>query len=235
MVDVVVILLIVTVIILVAMDLLIRWRLSRRPRPAADITTAVTDFLLPELKEEHFVLPAGLFFHRGHTWVNLLYSGQVKVGVDDFFQRVIGRLDGIALPTVGTELKEGQPFATIRQDGRTTSLMAPMDGVVCAVNGDLTRAPQLLKRDPYTRGWLVAVRPADLGQSLPRLLIGTTAEAWLRGEVMKLQKFLVGILTAQGDRLVGATAADGGLHVDGLLERLDDEAWKQFQREFVGA
>ncbi len=63
-----------------------------------------------------------LFLHRGHPWTNLLFSGQVKVGVDDFLQRLLGRIDGIALPPLGATVKEGEPFVTVRQGGRTASL-----------------------------------------------------------------------------------------------------------------
>jgi hypothetical protein len=37
------------------------------------------------------------------------------------------------------------------------------------------------------------------------------------------------------DALVGTTAADGGLAADGLLERLDNETWAEFQSKFLGA
>jgi glycine cleavage system H lipoate-binding protein len=143
--------------------------------------------------------------------VNLLFSGQVKVGVDDFVQRLLGRVDAITLPPVGVEVKQGQPFAAIRQGGRTAMLTAPVDGVVCAVNGELAKAPSLLKRDPYTRGWLVALRPTNLTANLSRLTVGEGAMLWLKGELARLQEFLHITLTLKRDALVGATAADEGL------------------------
>ncbi len=229
----VIILLALTVIVLVAADLVIRWRLARRPKPDATPATPVMDLLLLDLQPERFALPGGLFFHPGHTWVNLLFSGLVKVGVDDFLQRLIGHMDQVALPAVGTELKEGQPFVTIRQGGRTAVLPAPVDGVVCAVNEELVKAPGLLKRDPYTRGWLVALRPSNLSADLPHLEVGENALAWLREELARLRDFLRVTLSQRRDALVGATAADGGLVADGLLEHLDDEAWNTFQWEFI--
>jgi len=39
----------------------------------------------------------------------------------------------------------------------------------------------------------------------------------------------------QRDVLVGVTAADGGLTADGLLERLDEERWTEFQSRFLRA
>jgi glycine cleavage system H lipoate-binding protein len=226
-------LVLLTILLLIAVDLVIRWRGARRMRPAP--ATHVMDLLLPSLQPERFALPGGLFFHRGHTWANLLFSGQVKVGADDFLQRLLGHVDAIGLPPLGAEVKQGQPLATLRQGGRTATLKAPVDGVVCAVNGELAKAPGLLKRDPYTRGWLVAVRPTNLAANLSRLTVGENALAWLKAEVARLHEFLHVTLALKRDALVGVTAADGGLVADGLLEHVDDEIWTEFQSKFLSA
>jgi len=225
-----------TIILLVTLDLLIRWRLARRAKPAPALAPAVTrvmDLLLPSLQLERFALPGGLFFHRGHTWVNLLFSGQVKVGLDDFLQKLLGRVDALTLPPLGTEIKQDKPFAMIRQGTRAVILTAPVDGVVCAVNTELEKAPGLLKRDPYTRGWLVALRPTNLAANLSRLKVGESALTWLKGELTRLQEYLYVTLTLKRDALVGATAADGGLLADGLLEHVDDETWAEFHTRFL--
>ncbi len=224
-----------TVILLVAVDVVVRWRIARRAKAPAPMADAVMDLLVPSLQPDHFSLPGGLFYHRGHTWTNLLFSGQVKVGIDDFLQRLLGPLDGIALPPVGAVLREGEPFVTVRQGTRTATLRAPMDGEICAVNGELAKNPSLLRRDPYTRGWLVALRPTALTGNLSRLKVSKDAMQWHRSEVTRFQKFLSEMLQAEHHPLLGMTAADGGVHVDGLLEHLDEETWRRFQRDFLGA
>jgi glycine cleavage system H lipoate-binding protein len=232
------ILVVFTIILFILTDLVVQWVRARHAKPALlsqSKAAGIVDLLVPCLQPERFGLPGGLFFHRGHTWVNLLFSGQVKVGMDDFTQKLLGRVDAIALPPVGVEVKQGQRFAAIRQGGRTALLTAPVDGVVCAVNSELAKIPGLIKRDPYTRGWLVAVQPTNLTANLSRLTIGESALAWLKGELAGLQEFLYVTLTVERDALVGATAADGGLVADGLLEHLDNDTWAEFQSRFLGA
>jgi glycine cleavage system H lipoate-binding protein len=232
------ILVVFTIILFIAADLVVQWVRARRARLALASqprAAGVVNLLVPTLQPERFALPGGLFFHHGHTWVNLLFSGQVKVGVDDFIQKLLGRIDAITLPPVGVEVKQGQPFAAIRQGGRTALLSAPVDGVVCAVNSELAKMPGLLKRDPYTRGWLVALRPTNLTANLSRLTVGEGALAWLKGELARLQEFLHVSLTVQRGSLVGAAAADGGLVADGLLEHLDNDTWAEFQSKFLRA
>jgi hypothetical protein len=67
------------------------------------------------------------------------------------------------------------------------------------------------------------------------LKVGEDALAWLRMEVSRLQKFLSDMLRVEQHALIGLTAADGGVHVDGLLEHVDEETWRRFQKEFLGA
>ena len=230
------ILVIATIALFVAADLVVQWLRMRRLRTASAVQPSVptaVDLLVPNLQPERFILPGGVFFHRGHTWANLLFSGQVKVGVDDFLQRLIGRVDAITLPPVGVEVKQGQPFAAIRQGARTAMLVSPVDGEVCAVNGELAKVPGLLKRDPYTRGWLAALRPTNLNANVRQLVVGEGALAWLKGELHRLQDFLHVMLTQRQDALAGATAADGGVMADGLLEHLDNETWTKFQSSFL--
>lgn len=232
------ILVVLTIILFVAADLILQWVRARREAPAPRFRSdrvEVADLLLPAVQPEQFQLPAGLFFHRGHTWLNLLFSGQVKVGIDDFTQKLLGRVDGISLPAVGTAVMAGRPFATLRQAGRTLTVCAPVDGTVCAVNGELFKTPHLLRRDPYTRGWLVALQPTDLTPQLGGLMVGARALQWLGGELGRLREFLGSALAARQDALVGLTAADGGLLAEGLLEQLDDATWAQFQDRFLRA
>ncbi len=230
------ILVVVTIVLFVAADFILQWVRARRARAARSVSIGkanVADLLLPTLQPERFAMPGGLFFHRGHTWVNLLFSGQAKVGADEFFQKLLGKVNAITLPPVGVEVKAGQPFVAFRQGHRTATLPAPIDGVVCAVNSDAAKAPGLLQRDPYTRGWLVAIRPKDLTANMAHLMVGEKSVAWLKVELGRLHDFLRETLAMHQDSLVGVTAADGGLSTEGLLERLDDERWEAFQARFL--
>jgi glycine cleavage system H lipoate-binding protein len=231
------ILVVSTIILFIAADLAVQWVRARRlqPIPVGAGQPRIEDLLVPSLQPERFVLPGGIFFHRGHTWANLLFSGQVKVGVDDFLQKLLGRVDGVTLPPLGVEVRQGAPLVAIRQGGRTAMVSSPVDGVVCGVNTELGKAPGLLRRDPYTRGWLVALRPTNLPANLPQLTVGESAQAWLKEELARLREFLHATLTLKRDALVGVTAADGGLLTDGLLEHLDDATWADFQSKFLGA
>ena len=54
-----------------------------------------------------FSLPEGLFYHQGHSWVMPQGAELVKVGVDDFAQRLVGKSNKISLPKVGSRIEQG--------------------------------------------------------------------------------------------------------------------------------
>lgn len=187
--------------------------------------------LLPILQTEHFALPQGMFFSPGHTWAHLLPSGEVKVGADEFTERVLGRSDEIELPAVGEKVARGERIFAVRQGERRATFPAPISGVITSVNPRLTDEPEVFKRDPYHEGWVVALQPTALSREIKGLAVAEEASLWLKRECRRFAEFVAGHL--RPDEIVGVTAADGGLLVDGLLEKMNDDAWQRFQQEFL--
>ena len=200
------------------------------------IPIPIDENLLPRrshypLHEKGFSLPHGLFFDLGHTWVRVRPSGEVRIGVDDFAQALIGRIDGVETPAVGREVKRGTTILKLRQGNRSAGFGSPVDGIVTAVNESLLRSAEPLKRNPYQQNWLVTVKPTGLSANLKHFLIAEDAVQWLRGELRRFRDFISG--AAPQVAVVGETLQDGGQPVDGLLERMGDEVWEKFQKEFL--
>lgn len=173
---------------------------------------------------------AGLFYHSGHTWAFLDPSGEASVGIDDFAQGVIGKIDGIELPAPGTRLRQGEKAFTVLQKNKRIDFVSPLDAVVKSVNEAVSPDADLVKRFPYTRGWLLAVEPDNLIQNLKRLKIGREALDWLGKETRRFVEFLS--LHAARPQEVGVTMHDGGLYIDGVIENIDGELLQILERKF---
>jgi glycine cleavage system H protein len=211
-------------------------------------------FALAGLDVTDFRLPKGLFFHKGHTWVNIETSGKMKIGVDDFAQRILGRFDGFMLRNVGEFVKQGEEILSVRQGKRTAVFNSPVDGVIRSINEKVTEDP-IVKREypyvdgvilinekvtedpivvreyPYEAGWIYSIEPTNLAIDVERLISNKKALSWLRNEIRKFRDFLAE--QSLQNKLVGQTLQDGGLPVDGLLEHMDDFIWTCFQEEFL--
>ncbi len=48
-----------------------------------------------------FGQPEGYYYHRGHSWAVTEFGGRVRVGLDDFAQRVVGELRESTFPRSG--------------------------------------------------------------------------------------------------------------------------------------
>jgi len=196
---------------------------ARMPAPAP----------LTSLGPRQFALPMGLFFHPGHTWMGLLRSGQVKVGMDDFLRRLLGGIEAVAFPRVGAAVARGDPLVTVRQGGRSLVLRSPVDGTVVSANPLWETDQGRAWGDPYGEGWLVKVLPTNLARNLRTLRIAEPAVWWLQEEVRRFRDFAARLIAP--DPELGLRLADGGLPADGVLRHADDATWSRFQVEFLGA
>ena len=166
-------------------------------------------------------LPGGLFVHSGHTWAKLDPSGAVQVGLDGFARGILGKVDRFELPGDGATVRQGEPAFAALQSGKRIDFVSPVDGVVCAVNERINADPASSRKEPYEKGWAFMIRPSNLSRNLAKLRIGAEASAWMEREARSFAEFLT--LHRAVPVEVGATLADGGVHVEGIMETMDGE------------
>ncbi len=203
---------------------------SQGSRP--EVEGALTpSYALTGLESDSFLVPKGVFFHRGHTWAGLHRSGEVRVGVDDFTQNILGSFDTIKTRGVGEEVKQGENLFAIKQGERVATFVSPVDGVIAAVNEDVQSNPDAIKQEPYEKGWIYIINPTNLADNIRNLNISERALSWLQKEIESFRDFVK--VQLPHNALVGQTLQDGGLPVGGLLEQMDAEAWNRFEAQFL--
>ncbi len=172
-----------------------------------------------------FGQPEGYYFHRGHSWAVTEFGGRVRVGLDDFAQRVMGNVEGIALPKVGQKVNPGAPGLAVKRMKQEVQVLAPIEGTITHVNTAAAAHPEIVNREPYEEGWLFIVEPNSLKNDLKGLLFGPEAKQWLTEEkdhlVQKIQTH------------IGATALDGGMPAQDFAAHLSGKKWAQFVRQFL--
>lgn len=174
-------------------------------------------------------VPGGLFLGDGHSWVRLTESGELKVGLDELIAQAVGGADKVELPAVGTQVRKGEPLATVQRFGRKLVVPSPVDGTIVSSNETVAHAPVTLEADPYGAGWLATVWPVEHTEALRSLRVGERAAQWLKRE---LERFTDFVSQHTSPELVGATLSDGARPVIGAALALDDEGWTEFQNEF---
>ncbi len=77
----------------------------------------------------------------------------------------------------------GDEFAEIETIKVNVSLPAPVSGAVLRINKALELNPEFVNQDPYGRGWLAEVKPADWEGALPDLLDAHAYFDFMKGEI----------------------------------------------------
>ncbi len=171
-----------------------------------------------------FNFPQGIYYHQGHSWA-LPEDGVLKVGLDDFAQKLLGRPDAVELPTVGSKVKQGDIGWKMVIGGKTIEMLSPVSGEVVAINMKVLENPALLNMDPYGEGWLLKVKPENARIDLRNLLKGETLKGWIETTLERLGRRLGGEL--------GLVYQDGGAPISGFARTLSPDKWDEIAREFL--
>jgi CheY-like chemotaxis protein/glycine cleavage system H lipoate-binding protein len=133
-------------------------------------------------------VPGGAFLSNGHAWARIEPSGQVRIGLDDFAGQVLGNIEGLELPAVGSDLRRGDALLTLHRSGSQLRIATPISGRVAAVNATLGAHPTWVTQSPYDGGWVCVVEPTDLIGELPALRIGKPVIDWYQEEIARLRQ-----------------------------------------------
>lgn len=170
-------------------------------------------------------VPAGVFVSNSHSWVGVHMNGLVRLGIDDFTQKTIGRIDAVELPAKGAEIRKGETLFTLRHGNHRLAVPSPVSGRVASANTELHDRPELIKLKPYQLGWVCTMDPVHLTEDLRDLRIGADAVSWYRGEIHRYGEMIRESLRArEGEGKSVRAANEGGL---------DDVTWEVFERAFA--
>src|SRR5215510_11653187 len=101
--------------------------------------------------------PANVKYTKDHEWV--LVNGDIgTVGITDYAQGELGDVVFVELPTVGKTVKAHDSFGSIEAVKAVSDLYAPVSGAITEVNKELEKAPELVNKDPFGKGWMVKIK-----------------------------------------------------------------------------
>ena len=169
-----------------------------------------------QVRVKGFLLLNHLYFYEKHTWVRRMNATTVRVGLDDFAQRLLGKIDGINY-LCDREVHQGEIGWEVKTSMGTACLPSPINGIVKKMNEDLYKDCSLLNTAPYDKGWIFEIEPFDMEASLAGLLKGNMAKDWMGKEVERLS------IMTEGD--IGVAIADGGELVGAIEGKIDRDEW----------
>ncbi len=164
-----------------------------------------------------FLVPENVYFHPGHAWAKAERGDLMSLGIDDFGQKLLGPIQAIRTPAVGTRVKQGERAWTFQVNGQAIDMLSPVDGEIVALNDDVLQSPEEIRNDPFGKGWLMTVRNAEKLANLKGLLSGVQARRWIEDARTQLM--------AVTNRNLGTVLADAGPLREGIAQTLGSERW----------
>ncbi len=116
-------------------------------------------------------IPSGYYYMLGHTWLNLEGENRATVGVLHDFLKTVGIITHLELPKLNETISQGDACGKITdRDQFTHRIWSPASGRVIEVNVRLLEDFSLLRRAPYSDGFLFRVETTQLEEDLKGLL-----------------------------------------------------------------
>jgi len=172
-----------------------------------------------------FDMPVGYYFHNGHTWARIESGGYIRVGMDDFSLKLLGKADAFDLPLMGKELDQNNPGWGLKRKENLADVLSPVDGVIVDVNPKLRERPDIANREPYGDGWLFTVRTPNIKGTAKKLMAEAESLEWINGEITTLENMI--------EDVAGPMAADGGFLAEDIYGNLPSLGWNSLTKTFL--
>lgn len=171
-----------------------------------------------------FAIPGGVFISEGHCWASVGQDGTVKVGIDDFAKKLIGKISGIDFPNLGMNIAKGQPLFTIKQGNRTIQFISPISGQVKSINHELAEDLEALDFTPYEKNWICSIDADKLDSELTQLKIGKNAVTFYQDEIDNYVRHI---------KEITKTEMQENFELQwGQIEKLEEKDWYIITGEF---
>jgi len=133
------------------------------------------------VKVDNYEVPEGLYYSNDFEWIKI-EGDKVHMGITDYAQKQLREIVYAELPEAGTEVKQNEPYGTLESVKAVSDLVAAISGTIEEVNAEVKSQPELLNEDPYVKGWLVVVKPANLQAELANLMDFDKAVEWHKNQ-----------------------------------------------------
>jgi glycine cleavage system H protein len=163
--------------------------------------------------------PQDVYYHYGHAWAKLDEDKRVRVGLDDFTQQVMGDIEDIEVPSIGSQLKQGETAWKLSKGKRKLSQLAPLGGTVVELNEKLIKDPSIANLSPYEKGWILKIQPKAFSEEMPELMDSFQFQVHFDRLKAKLR-------SSFSHQSLGMVYGDGGEVIKGVGGILEERLWK---------
>jgi FixJ family two-component response regulator/glycine cleavage system H lipoate-binding protein len=195
-------------------------RIERKTKPQVHL---ITPSIVADKSKNKINVPSGVFISPAHTWVSLELNGIVRVGIDDFAQKILGPIEDIELPELGQKIERGSPLFSLKKRSHRLKLPSPVTGKVASLNSELDSRIEYIHMKPYELGWICTIDPSNLPGDLQSLIIGADAVTWYQKEIERHREKM--------DQLISGVQERESEEEEKM--RMEAAVWQAFEQTFL--
>jgi len=111
-------------------------------------------------------VPKNIYYTKQHLWLQKIGQNDFYVGLTDFGQKEIGKIDFIELTLKESPIKKGSIWGTIYGTNDTFHLIAPFDCEIIEKNKDLQKHTVYVNTNPYKYWFAILSAKTDMATLL---------------------------------------------------------------------
>ncbi|MBZ5497602.1 MAG: hypothetical protein LAP85_14460 [Acidobacteriia bacterium] len=177
--------------------------------------------------------PEGFHYSRNHWWARKTGPRLVRLGIEEGLAQALLGVKGVVFPSLGQHVRKGQTCVWVVMDGGTVPLEAPLDGIIRAVNHEVTAKPHLLCLQPFEDGWLCELEADNTEAATVDLMTVEEARPRYTADHNRFLASLAGALRGKRPS-VGLTLADGGEKLQSFADMLGPTRYFALVRQSFG-
>ena len=101
--------------------------------------------------------PENLKYTKDHEWI----AEDGTVGVTDYAQKELGDVVFVELPKAGREIKAHDELCVLESVKAVSNVYSPVSGKVVKINEELSKASEVINKDPFGSGWIAVIEISD--------------------------------------------------------------------------
>ena len=139
------------------------------------------------MKVDGYNIPDNLYYNQDHEWVLIGKDGLVRIGITDYAQKMLREITFVYLPKEAMATKSSDVFGSVESIKAVSELYSPFTGEITEVNEKVRERPRIINEDPYSKGWIIIIRPSKLKEELGKLIKPAQYAAYIR-ELITIDK-----------------------------------------------
>ena len=130
-------------------------------------------------------IPEDLFYDNNDFWIKV--AKETVIGLTDYGQGNIGDIIYLELVPAGRIVRQGDRCGSVESGKWVGNLLAPISGVIMETNRDAEANPYQVNADPFGRGWLYRMEPADRNE-IALLMNSDAYKTWIEERIRLAEK-----------------------------------------------